>query len=105
VPTITVEQADNKPGHFVLRGVLNRETIPQFWPDCLTELAQAQQKSDSLNLDLAGIEHIDTAGLAWLLNLLRDAKQQQIVFSLSNVSPTLLNLAKISDVETFLPLQ
>lgn len=105
MPNITVEQADNKPGHFVLRGSLNRETIPQFWPDCLAELAQAQQNCETLNLDLAEIEHIDTAGLAWLLNLLRDAKQQQVTFTLSNVPPTLLNVAKISDVEAFLPLQ
>ena len=105
MPNITVEQADNKAGHFVLRGALNRETIPQFWPGCLAELAQAQQNCDSLNLDLANIENIDTAGLAWLLNLLRDAKQQQVTFTLSNVPPTLLNLAKISDVEPFLPLQ
>jgi phospholipid transport system transporter-binding protein len=105
VPNITVEQADNKAGHFVLRGTLNRETIPHFWPNCLAELAQAQQNCDSLNLDLADIKHIDTAGLAWLLNLLRDTKQQQVTFTLSNVPATLLNLAKISDVEPFLPLQ
>jgi phospholipid transport system transporter-binding protein len=105
VPNITVEQANDKAGNFVLRGTLNRETIPQFWPDCLAELTQAQQHCDPLNLDLADIEHIDTAGLAWLLNLLRDAKQQQTTFTLSNVPPSLLNLAKISDVEAFLPLQ
>lgn len=103
--SISVEKLDNPPGHFVLKGALNLETIPQFWPDRLADLATAKQTSDSLNIDLAKVEHIDTAGLAWILNLLRDAKHQQVSFTLSNVPPTLLNLAKISDVEPFLPLQ
>ncbi|WP_166423379.1 STAS domain-containing protein [Paraglaciecola sp. 20A4] len=102
---ITVENHQDTPGCFALRGKLNRETIPNFWPNSVQQLASAKSSNQPLVLDLTNIEHIDTAGLAWLINLIRDTKAQDIKFHLVNPPETLLNLAKISDVEAFLPLQ
>jgi phospholipid transport system transporter-binding protein len=98
-----VTEASN--GIFLLSGELNRDTVTHFWPNCLQELLAASHKGDALVLDLIGIKDSDTAGLAWLLNLLRDSKKLNIRFSVKNLPDTIGKLAKISDVDGFLPLQ
>tara|TARA_R110002012_G_scaffold168209_1_gene331626 strand:+ start:517 stop:849 length:333 start_codon:yes stop_codon:yes gene_type:complete len=104
-PKLTVVNDSSSPESFLLSGSLNRDTIPNFWPDSLQQLANAKRTNKPLVLNLEEITQIDTAGLAWLINLIRDAKQQDVEFSLLNPPDTLLNLAKISDVDGFLPLQ
>ncbi|GAC35635.1 STAS domain-containing protein [Paraglaciecola polaris] len=102
---ITVENPQGTPECFILKGRLNRETIPSFWPNSLQQLKNATSSQKPLILDFGHVDHIDTAGLAWLINLIRDARGQNIQFSVVNPPETLLNLAKISDVDGFLPLQ
>jgi phospholipid transport system transporter-binding protein len=94
-------------GHFVLQGDLNRNSVPFCKHQTLTELSQFSQTSPDQKaiLDMSGIAHTDTAGLAWLINLLRDCKQQNILVGLRNIPETLVNLAKISDVDSFLSVQ
>jgi phospholipid transport system transporter-binding protein len=101
---ISVVNDPRSPESFSLSGSLNRDTVPDFWQNSLQQLANAQSDKPLL-LNLEKLTHIDTAGLAWLINLIRDAKTQNIEFSLLNPPDTLLNLAKISDVDGFLPLQ
>ena len=86
-------------GTLLLSGELNLSNVHICWPTRLADIKQAVVG------DLQGISQADTAGLAWLINLLRDCKSQNIQFTLSNVPETLINLAKISDVDGFLPLQ
>ncbi|MFT5675755.1 MAG: phospholipid transport system transporter-binding protein [Paraglaciecola sp.] len=100
-----VNVTEASKGIFLLSGELNRDTVTEFWPNCLQELIAASQKGDALVLDLIGIKDSDTAGLAWLLNLLRDSKKLNIRFSIKNLPGTIGKLAKISDVDGFLPLQ
>jgi phospholipid transport system transporter-binding protein len=102
VPVVNVTQP--VPGRFLLTGELNRNTVNRSWPKSISDLL-ASAKRQTPVIDLAGISHADTAGLAWLLNLLRDAKKQNITFKLKNVPETIINLAKISDVNGFLPVQ
>ncbi|KXI29216.1 STAS domain-containing protein [Paraglaciecola hydrolytica] len=91
-------------GTFLLSGQLHRSNVRSCWPTSLSDIKQAVSQQPVV-LDLKSISHVDTAGLAWLINLLRDCKTQDIAFTLANVPQTLINLAKISDVEGFLPLQ
>ena len=102
---MTVDNDPASPECFVLSGSLNRDTVPYFWRNSLQQLASAQSDDKPLTLDLHNVEHIDTAGLAWIMNLRRDTKQKNIQFKIANPPATLLNLAKISDVERFLPIQ
>lgn len=94
-------------GHFVLKGDLNRDTVPLCKQHILNELSQFSQSSVNASaiLDMSGVAHADTAGLAWLINLLKDCKQQNILLLLQNIPETLVNLAKISDVDSFLSVQ
>ncbi|WP_158972144.1 lipid asymmetry maintenance protein MlaB [Paraglaciecola sp. L3A3] len=93
-------------GYFALQGDLNRNTVPAF-QQSLQELVLFSQASpkEIATLDMSGIEHTDTAGLAWLINLLKDCNQKNIKFVIKDIPETLVNLAKISDVDSFLSVQ
>ncbi|WP_133470781.1 STAS domain-containing protein [Paraglaciecola marina] len=99
--------SESSDGHFILQGDLNRNTVTSAWKNSLSDLNAKQDKSNTVLpiVDLAGVRDVDTAGLAWLVNLLRQSKQQHIQFQLKNVPVTLINLAKISDVDNFLSVQ
>lgn len=89
---------ESPKGHFVLNGDLNRNTIPNA-PESSIAV------SHPLFIDMTGVEHTDTAGLAWLINLLKQARQQGLKCELKGLPKTLINLAKISDVDSFLSVQ
>lgn len=63
------------------------------------------KKSEPITFDLAKIQRIDSAGLAWLVNIVRDVKAAGFSLIFTNTPSELLNLAKISDVSTLLPLE
>ena len=100
----TINVSSPNKGTFLLSGELNRASVNKSWPTSVADIKQAASQQPVI-LDLVGITQVDTAGLAWLINLLRDCQSQNIQFILCNVPETLINLAKISDVEGFLPLQ
>jgi phospholipid transport system transporter-binding protein len=102
---LTLSTGDN--GHFTLTGHLNRNTVPSFWLTALVDLAKQGAKANHqpVVLDLSAIEDVDTAGLAWLINLLKACRGQNIPLELQNIPETLINLAKISDVHSFLSVQ
>jgi phospholipid transport system transporter-binding protein len=93
-----------KDSIYALEGDLNRNTVTHCWPQALADLKQLAAKHKPV-VDMQAVTQVDTAALAWLLNLIRDCRGQNIEFTLANVPKTLINLAKISDAEAFLPLQ
>lgn len=97
---------ESPKGYFTLEGALNRNTIPKS--AALATLQQNKLKhtsNDVCSLDMSGVSHSDTAGLAWLMNFLKDNQQQNVQFKLKNIPESLINLAKISDVDGFLSVQ
>ena len=94
-------------GYYQLQGELNRNTIAQS--DALTLIEQSSRSNTAdgkiTTLDMAAVTHADTAGLAWLMNLLKDSKQQNKQCELKNIPESLIKLAKISDVDGFLSVQ
>lgn len=61
--------------------------------------------TSSLAIDLESVSHIDTAGLAWLLMMVEKAKQKKCQLIIQKPPKNLLNLAKLSAVDGFLPLE
>lgn len=97
---------ESPKGYYTLQGELNRNTIPKS--DALATLEPSHQNNASENistLDMSGVSHSDTAGLAWLMNFLKGNQQQNVNFKLKNIPESLINLAKISDVDGFLSVQ
>jgi len=56
----------------------------------------------NLQVDLSGIELIDSAGLAVLFNLLRDCKQRNITVRFERVPDKLRHLAALSNADALL---
>lgn len=80
-------------------GTLNRDTLMLYSPFALLNAG-----SGALQFDLAALENIDTAGLAWLLQQLAAAKQQGLTIALCNVPKQLLSLSDVTAVRPLLPI-
>ncbi|MFQ3191473.1 MAG: phospholipid transport system transporter-binding protein [Paraglaciecola sp.] len=97
---------ESPKGYFTLKGELNRNTIAKSV--ALTTLEQCNQKQSSVNaytLDMTGVSNSDTAGLAWLINFLKGNEQLNVHFEIKSIPESLIKLAKISDVDSFLSVQ
>ena len=103
---IILNVIESPTGYYTLQGELNRNTIANS--DALATLEQSNKNnssSDVFILDMSGVSHSDTAGLAWLMNFLKGNQQHNVHFELKNIPESLINLAKISDVDGFLSVQ
>ena len=87
---------------FAFEGALTRNTVVGAWP---TRKMQWAQLDKDITFDLKQISQLDTAGLAWLIQLTDECHQARKRLTMQNVPSSLLKLAKISDVEDLLPLQ
>ncbi|MGP9799698.1 STAS domain-containing protein [Rheinheimera sp. NSM] len=83
--------------HFT--GVLNRDTLMLYSP-----FTQLNKLSGSVKFDFDTLDNIDTAGLAWLLQQLSEAKRLGITIALCNVPQQLLSLADVTAVRSLLPI-
>lgn len=84
----------------IFSGQLNRDTVVQFWPFKPLQLLQG-----TVVFDLAGLQHVDTAGLAWLIQVLSQAKAKSLQVHLRNMPAQLQSLAAVSDVLNLLPTE
>jgi phospholipid transport system transporter-binding protein len=101
-----LQVVESPKGYYSLEGELNRNTIAKSV--ALATLDKCHQKSakgDVSTLDMSGVSHSDTAGLAWLMNFLKDNQSKNVQFELKNIPESLIKLAKISDVDGFLSVQ
>jgi phospholipid transport system transporter-binding protein len=94
---------ESPTGYFTLKGELNRNSIPKS--EALATLEKRANKQGTSTLDMSCVSHSDTAGLAWLMNFLKGNQQQNIHFEIKCIPESLIKLAKISDVDSFLSVQ
>jgi len=64
----------------------------------------ALNKQLPITFSLKGLTRIDSAGLAWLINIVRDSKSKGFDVFFTDIPDEVTNLAKISDVSTLLPV-
>jgi len=79
-------------------GELNCHTVVAHWPFKMLSTLPKQAA-----FDLSGLKHVDTAGLAWLLQQLASARQLGISLTFQQMPQQLLSLASVSDVLALLP--
>ncbi len=84
-----------------LTGELTRETVSRKFEKKSLSLMTNLVKV----IDLASVTRTDTAGLAWLLLMLEQANKQAIDIKIVNLPEELTKLAKLSAVDSFLPVQ
>lgn len=95
---IEVQQSEHKA---VISGVLTRATITRAFDKKYRKLVDDKK----VTIDLAKVSKIDTAGLAWILMLVELAAHNTCKMVLINLPEDLLKLAKLSAVDTLLPIQ
>lgn len=84
----------------IFQGELTRETVEKPFEKKTMNLTN----SDKLVIDLAQVEQIDMAGLAWLFIMVEQAKENTCQLTFENIPEKLLKLAKLSAVDSFLPI-
>lgn len=82
-----------------IKGELTRQSISGKQQKYFAKIC----KSSKQDVDLSGINKIDTAGLAWLIALFEYAGKKQIQLNYSQPPMELVKLAKLSQVESLLP--
>jgi phospholipid transport system transporter-binding protein len=96
MPDLKWKITDNKA---VFTGELSRLTIDKSFESTLF----TSFHNKDVVIDLGNVHKVDTAGLAWLLMSVENAKKTNNEISLHNVPDDLLKLAKLSAVDFFLP--
>ena len=86
-------------GRYVVTGLLQFDTVTKARKLGAALLA----RESSWVLDLRGVTRADSAGLALLVDWVREARRRQIAVRFENIPAQLLALAKVSRLERILP--
>lgn len=93
-------QGTDTAGEVQVSGDLNRDSVPQAWS---TRDDWLPANSDVV-MDLAGVDHVDSAGLALLIRLKSEIESAGNTLSLRNVNKQLQQFAAVSGVTGLLSL-
>ncbi|MFS1701732.1 lipid asymmetry maintenance protein MlaB [Alteromonas sp. AMM-1] len=89
-----------------LNGALDRQSLTKDWWALLSNAdKQSYRQAGACTFDFSQVERVDSAGLAWTINAIRDGRAQGIKITLCNLPEKMLKLAKISEIDAFLPVQ
>lgn len=97
--SVSIREASN--GRLELHGSLSFTSVPPLWADFAGHLAKREQ----LEIDLAGVERSDSAGLAFLVECLRSAHKAGKNILFFNIPAQMLAIARASSLDQVLPLQ
>lgn len=85
-------------GNIALCGMVDRFTVGAL----LKGIDLGKIDAEQLVVDFSAVERVDTAGLAWLLKMLGQARTNGQCIALKALPEQLLNLARTSGVEQLL---
>lgn len=88
-------------GRFRIRGEMTFATVTAL---LAASSPMFQAPEAALEVDLAGVERADSAGLALVIEWLRGARAAGKAIRFLNTSPQLRAIAQVSDLEGLLPL-
>jgi len=87
----------------IVEGELDQTTLQHdYWSSLSKKDQQAIVNNGALEFNLAKVERGDTAGLAWLINIVKDARADKVEVSFKSVPDKLLNLAELSSAKQIL---
>ncbi|ELX8377750.1 lipid asymmetry maintenance protein MlaB [Providencia vermicola] len=79
-----------------LSGTLGRESLLVFWEQRETLLSQVEQ------IDVSGLDHVDSTGLAMLVRLKGEFEQQKRSLQIVGMSDNLTTLMELYGVKSLL---
>ena len=91
---------DQGGGRWLLEGELGFETVPSL----LAHPGASMRGIDSLTVDLAGVTRADSAGLALLVEWLRESERAGLPIRFVNVPVQLLSIARVCGLDGILSL-
>jgi phospholipid transport system transporter-binding protein len=92
-------------GRLALEGALNQVTLTKdFWPSLSPEQMNLLLQQKHCIFDFADVNAVDSAGLAWTLNAVRDGAGNGVEITLCNLPEKMVKLARISELDGLLPI-
>lgn len=82
---------------------LSGEVVIASAPKLLAEARELFAGRSQIVVDLAGVERVDSSGLALMLEWLQLARDRNISLQFRNIPASLLRIARLSNVEELLP--
>ena len=93
------------PGCYALSGKLTFSTVNTVLAENSKVFDRnASEENESLSIDLSGVELVDSAGLALLVELIKRAKRSNVTISFSNASAQMQVLVKVNGLESIIPI-
>lgn len=89
-----------RDGKLVFSGELTRATVPAAWQS----REQWHDSSAQLQVDLAAVEHVDSAGVAMLLQLKKYLLQKQCELTILKPSPQFRAIVDVSGATDLLAI-
>lgn len=86
-------------GYYVLCGALTFDSVPHLWREGLSRFEDAAK----LTLDLQEVTHTDSAGLALMVEWMREAKRRNSEIHFRNIPSQMLAIASTSRLEQLFP--
>ena len=90
-----------KNGRLEIHGDLNFDSVPGLWQRCCARFSGR----DQLDIDLSQVVRSDSAGLALLVECLRQARRTGKTIRFFNIPAQMLAMARVSSLDQVLPLQ
>ena len=91
---------DRGDGRWLLQGELGFDTVPAL----LEHAGACKPGAGPIRVDLTGVTRADSAGLALLIEWLRESERRGNRISFVNVPVQLMSIARISGLDDILPL-
>lgn len=89
-----------------VHGHLDRDTLStNFWQQLTAQQRESLKGAGACKINLNDVERVDSAGLAWLINAVRDTNQNGVSMVFKHMPEKLVKLAKISNVDGFLAVE
>lgn len=90
-----------KSGRIEIRGDLSFQSVPELWNLFCAHISAR----DELEIDLSQIARSDSAGLALLVECLRQAHRSGKTVRFMNIPAQMLAIARVSSLDQVLPFQ
>ncbi|VAW79398.1 hypothetical protein MNBD_GAMMA15-1259 [hydrothermal vent metagenome] len=94
----TVQQGPD--GRLEIHGELSFASVPALWRECRTQCAAGTD----IDIDLKQVQRSDSAGLALLVEWLREAQRNEAKLRFFNIPAQMLEMARASGLDQILPL-
>jgi phospholipid transport system transporter-binding protein len=92
---------EGKTGRLEIHGDLSFDSVPGLWDHCCARFSER----NALDIDLSQVERSDSAGLALLVECLRQANRSGKKLRFFNIPAQMLAIARVSSLDQVLPLQ